>query len=190
MIHIDLMFISMISVVAPMVLGAALYKTLPRELKVLVIYVFIKGILEGVVYVMWQLSLNNLPFFHLFTYLEFGFISLIYYYLFIRIRRVRYGILMLSAVFLILSIYLLSNYEQLDSFNSLQRGLEHIMVLLYVTLFLTLFFKRLPRERYLLKPYFIMSCGFLVYFVLALAVLLDAKEYVNFETCLIGPLTR
>ncbi len=181
MIHIDLMFLSMISILAPTVLGAAIYKMLPRQLKVLALYIFIKFVLEGVVYVTWQLGVNNLALFHLFTYIEFGFISMIYFSLFRMIRFVRYGIIILGSTFLILSVYLLLNYEYLDSFNSLQRGLEHIIVLIYVLFFLFLFSRRSPEERFLLKPYFYLSCGFLIYFSVTFLVLLDTKEYVNFN---------
>jgi hypothetical protein len=171
----------MISVLAPTVLGAVLFKWLPRELKVLAIFIFLTCLLEAFVYVTWQLNVNNQALFHLFTYIEFGCLSLIYFILLRAIRIVRYAIIILGAVFFSLSMYILFKWEYWDSYNSVQRGLEHIIVLMYMILFLFLFSRRLPEERFLLKPYFILSCGFFIYFAVTFLVLLDTKEYVNFN---------
>lgn len=181
MIHIDLMYISMISILAPTFLGVALFKQLPMELKLLALFIFITCIMDGVVYVAWQFNVNNIAVFHLFTYIEFGIISLIYSKLFKAIRVVRYSIMTLSAMFLILSIYLLYKHEHLDTYNSLQRALEHIIVLIYVVLFLFLYSRRHIEERLLLKPYFILSIGFLTYFSLMFLVFLDANNYLGFD---------
>ena len=179
MIHIDLIYLSVISILAPTALGAALFKILPRELRILAVFVFVTCLLEAVAYVASILYVNNLVLFHVFTYIEFGCISFMYFSLFRRIRMVRYAILVLSAIFLILSTYLLLAREYFDHYNSLQRVVEHSIVLMYVLFFFFLFSKRSPEERFLLKPYFILSCGFLIYFSMTFIVLLDANHYIE-----------
>lgn len=181
MIHIDLIYLSTISILAPTVLGAALFKTLPTELRILAVFIFVTCLLEALTYVASLLYVNNLAVFHVFTYIEFGCISLIYFSLFRKVRIVRYAILTIATVFITLSIYILFKWEYFDSYNSLQRGLEHIIILIYVILFLWLFSQRLPEERLLLKPYFILSCGFFIYFSGTFLVFLDANRYVEFN---------
>lgn len=179
MIHIDLIYLSAISILAPTVLGAALFKMLPRELRILANFVFVTCLLEAVAYVASVLYINNLVLFHAFTYIEFGCISFMYFSLFRRIRMVHYAILALSVIFLTISVYLLFAWEYFDHYNSLQRAVEHSIVLMYVLFFFFLFSKRSPTERYLLKPYFILSCGFLIYFSVTFIVFLDANLYIE-----------
>lgn len=181
MIHIDLMYLSMISVLAPTVLGIALYRTLTKELKILTVFVVATCILEAGVYVSSRYNINNMVAFHLFTYLEFGAVSLIYYHLFRFVRVIRYGIMMSGIIFLALSIYGLFNWEYIDQYNTLQRALEHSIILIYTFVFLVLFFKRLPKEKYLLRPYLYLTLGWCIYFAGTFLVFLDAHSYVDFD---------
>lgn len=179
MIHIDLIYISVISILAPTALGAALFKILPRELRAIAILVFATCLLEAVSYVASLLYFNNLFLFHAFTYVEFGCISFMYFSLFRRIRKVRRSILFLGVIFLGLSIYFLLIKEGFDQYNSLQRAVENSIVVVYALFFLFLFSKRTPEERFLLKPYFFLSCGFLIYFSVTFVVFLDANHYIE-----------
>ena len=181
MIHIDLMYISMISILAPTILGAALFNRFPRELKILSIFIFGTCFLELVVYIASLYNVNNMAIFHLFTYMEFGCISLIYYEILKSIKVIRRFIISLSVLFAILSIYILFEWESLSSYNSMQRGLEHVFVLMYIVQFINLFSKRQASERFLMKPYFILSLGFIIYFSGTFLIFLDANRYIRFD---------
>ncbi len=179
MIHIDLIYLSAISILAPTVLGAAIFKFLPKDLRIVAFLVFVTCLLEAVSFAASLAYINNLFLFHLFTYIEFACISYMYLSLFKRIRLIRYGIPILSATFVVLSIYFLLKKEYFDHYNSAQRGLEQLIILVYVLLFLYLFSKRLPEERHLLKPYFYLSIGWLIYFSGTFVIFLDAYGYLD-----------
>jgi len=173
------MYLSMISILAPTFLGVGLFRSLPRELRILAFFVFATCLLEGVVYVAWLYNVNNLGMFHLFTFVEFIFVSIIYYRLLKSIRVVRYAILALGLFFMTASAYILFKQEYFDQYNSTQRGIEQLIILVYVLLFLYLFSKRLPEERHLLKPYFYLSIGWLIYFSGTFVIFLDAYGYID-----------
>jgi hypothetical protein len=59
------------------------------------------------------------------------------------------------------------------------QAMEHSVVLMYVLLFFSLFSKRSTKERFLLKPYCIISFGFLIYFSVTFMVFLDANYYIE-----------
>lgn len=181
MIHIDLMYISMISILAPAFLGVAVFNRLSSELKVLSVFVLITLVLEAVVFVAFNLGANNMAVFHTFTYVEFSCISLIYYGIFKSKKYIRLMPLVLYLLFLAFSIHSLVNWEFLDRYNSIQRAGEHILVLTYVIVFIASFSRSSNMGRLKLRPMYILSIGFLLYFSGTFLTFLNANNYIEFD---------
>lgn len=175
------MYISMISVLAPTILGASIFNRLSVGLKILAVFIFVTCLLEGVVFIAFRQSVNNMAIFHLYTYLEFGFISAIYYHFYKSNQLRRMLILFQGILFTCISIYSLVAWEYLDKYNSIQRGVEHILLLVSLLLFTLTFLGSSNMRKYRIRPYFILTVGFLIYFSGTFLIFLNANKYIEVD---------
>lgn len=165
----------MFSILAPTILGVIFYSKLVNATKTLAVFVFITFVLEVVIRIMSELEMNNMVFFHLYSFLEFGFISLIYYQL--SVNRVwRKMIITALVIFEGFSIGNLLFWEEITHFNSIQRHIELILLLL---LFLAYCIKLIYEDRnksFFENPFFILTGGFMIYFTGTMYLFIHADE--------------
>jgi len=110
-----------------------------------------------------------MPFFHAHTFIEFVSIAVIYY-LIAQNLRIRLRIKQFSVVFVILSVFNLIFLEEFTEFNSNQRYLEGILLL--VIFFLSWFYFQNSGER----NYLFLNAAFIIYFSGTLLVFILSKE--------------
>lgn len=72
----------MASILLPAVFGAIFYRHLPSPVRVLTLFLFGSVLTEGIGYVCFLLKANNMPIFHLDTFLQITCVAIIYYQLF------------------------------------------------------------------------------------------------------------
>jgi hypothetical protein len=168
----------MYSIIAPVVIGAIFYFKLPGALKILCWLLFATLIMEGIGLWLFQLKVNNLFIFHLYSYIEFGLITLIYYQL--STNQMWKRLLVITFfVFLLFSGVVLAFYQGLDSFNSLQRNAEGIILMVYFFAFIRQYSLFESRRRKLLKPFFWLTYGYFIYFAGTIFLFIFANEILS-----------
>lgn len=107
-------------------------------------------------------QVNNLFLFHLYTPVEFGFISTVYFTIF---KKWSYKKLILVISISFLSYLILSIFNSdLKRFDALNRTIESGILLVYFSIYLIEVLKN-SKEPYLeIHPYFILTVGFVLYF--------------------------
>lgn len=169
----------MFSIVAPVLAGAMLYKRLPGVLKTMFWLVFTTFVLEACTYTLYYIGWNNQPFFHLYTYAEFTFITLLYIRLIDSplLKRVFYYLL---AVFVVFSLCVLFIWEDQWGFNSLQRYAEGLLVFIFISAYFVQLMKRAELIYLERHPYFVLSVGYLMYFAGTLFLFLASRELMKY----------
>jgi hypothetical protein len=150
-------------IIAPAIVGAIYFKSLPKLARVLWYFIIVTTLLDALASYLGYYKINNLWLFHLYSYIEFGFISYIYFHL-IRRRRVRLLILVMLGIFLILSLINLFGYEGIKEFNSIQRHIEGFILVLYCVDYLMELAHDKKRNSSWRNPYYMLTIGFLIYF--------------------------
>lgn len=174
----DIDSISMYSIIAPVVIGAIFYFKFPGALKVLCWLLFCTIIMEVLGLWLFELKINNLFIFHLYSYIEFGLITLIYYQL--STNQVWKRFMAITFVlFLLYSGIVLVFYQGLDSFNSLQRNAEGLILMVYFFAFIKKYSLFESRKRKLFKPFFWLTYGYFIYFAGTLFLFVFANEILS-----------
>lgn len=135
-------------------------------------------VMEGTGYLLWAKGINNMPLFHLFTFLESICIGLYYFYIY-RQRPIRWFFLAMLIAFLLFSAVNLLFWEKLTHYNSIQRSVECIWTIFlffafYIELFTTLSVTNLSRY-----SHYWMTSGFLLYFAGTLFLSIVGDTYVQ-----------
>lgn len=172
---LSLNVISAWSILVPIAIGMLYVRSYSFTIRLLFIFVCITGLLELVSGVMMSFGVNNLILFHLHVYLEFIFISVIFYLTYDSFfwRAVSLSFL---AIFLVYSFINITFYEGLQLFNSNQRYIEGLMIIFMCAGYFISLMRR-PIHRYLEKqPMFWLTSGFLIYFSGTLYLFLFSKE--------------
>lgn len=167
--------ISFYSILAPTLVGVFLFKRLPRLCKYLCILIFSLAIFEFVGEIASNYLGTNLFLFHLYTYVEFGIIAFIFYNLSKEVVWKRI-ILIFAIIFALFSIINLTFIETLLQFNSNQRYLEGIMILIFCVGYYTKLLRK-AENIYLEKhPFFWLTSGYFIYFAGTLFLFLFSRE--------------
>jgi hypothetical protein len=174
--NVDL--ISTYSIIAPAIVGAIFYFKFSGALKILCWLIFVTLILEGVGIWLYDLKINNLFIFHLYSYIEFGLITLIYYQL--RTNQMwKRLMIVIFVLFLLYSGIVLLFYQGLDRFNSLQRNAEGAILMVYFFNFIREYSLFGSRQRALFKPFFWLTYGYFIYFAGTLFLFVFANEILS-----------
>jgi len=139
------------------------WKRIALPYRILCVLVLLTLAMEGLGYFLLLKGINNMPLFHFYTYVEAILIA-IYYYFVYHGRRIRWVYPGLLALFLIFSFINVLFNEQLTHFNSLQRSVECIWVLMLALLFFVDLFNRSEVPDLIRYPHYWMTSGFLLYF--------------------------
>lgn len=171
----------MVSILLPTCLGAILFRHLPKSLKILAVFIFIVALLEVITYIMSAMSMNNMLLFHAYSFVEFGCISLIYYTILNSVKTRRF-VLTVLTLFVVLSSANIIYFESIESFNSYQRFMEFVFIILYLFLYMSELIKSEDSPFLEMHPYFILSISFLVYFTGTFILFIYAKNISKSQT--------
>jgi hypothetical protein len=168
----------MISILVPALVGAIFYSKLIRSVRVLSILVGLTLLIEVAARVLFEYGINNMFIFHLYSFIEFGFIALIYYQVSTN-PHWRKLILTLSVLFGTFSIVNILFLEKITEFNSIQRHVELIGLAIILVIYC---YKLIHEDRnvnFFQNPFFILTGGFLIYFGGTMYLFVFSKELLN-----------
>ena len=174
---IDFNLISTVSIIAPVIAGAFLFRGLKPITRTLYWLVFFTFLAEIPTRLLYEKQINNMFLFHLQSYIEFYFLLAIYYRLYRELRHQRFA-LITGAVFLMASLIMLFR-DSIFEFNTGQRYVEMLLLVL-------LFFAYL-REQHIYNspaqirknPFFWFTVGYLIYFAGTLLLFLSQDMFVK-----------
>lgn len=131
--------------------------------------VFITAALELLVIILSKYGINNMPYFHLYTYIEFSFLFIIYITLLKTVWQ-RVVLFFGAVIFGLFSVVNLMYWESILEFNSNQRYVEGFIVMIMCVLFFLDLLNRAEFVKLESYPYFWLTAGFLTYFAGTLIV--------------------
>lgn len=153
----------MTSILVPAVFGVIFYKYLPTPIRVLVIFIFYGVIGEVVGYICYLQKVNNMPLFHIHSFLEFTFLTVIYFQV-LHIVRNKLILIFSFVGFLIFMITDLIFYTSMFEPNSVGKTIESISLIVLLTLFIS-DIRNSNRGIHLKRPYLILTIGLLIFFL-------------------------
>lgn len=165
------MYLSTFSIILPVFIGGLLFRTLTSPLKVLYLFICLTAILETWSSVLHTYGENNMVFFQIHTYIEFVFLSFVYF-LVIKSKYVRNYILILSSLFIFWLIYSDIWGGNSGELNTEVRVFESIILISYFVAHVLTVFRNSSSPFMETQPYFILTCGLLLYFLGTLLVYL------------------
>lgn len=175
---ISLHILSACSILAPIAIGAIYLKSLSFVLRILLAFVILMGVMELTAGLLNLNKINNLFVFHIYTYVEFAAILLIFFFSYDSVFWRTISIIFLIG-FLIFSVINNLLFESFSDFNTNQRYLEGILVILLTTGYYMSLLKH-PIHRYLERqPLFWLASGWLIYFAGTLYLFLFSKELLD-----------
>lgn len=171
----DINLISAWSILAPIIVGAIGYRAFSFNIRFLFLFICLTGVLELISGILMHYQMNNLLLFHIHVYLEFIFITLIFFFVYDSVLWRAVSLIFLG-IFLVYSIINNVFYEGLEIFNSRQRYVEGLMLIVMCAGYFISLMRR-PIHRYLEKqPMFWLVSGWLIYFAGTLYLFLFSNE--------------
>lgn len=163
-LHTLFSHISACSILLPF--GAALiyFRTLPKALTVLAIFIFISVIADGYALYTASKGINNLPVLHIYTVLEFAFFSTVYMHLFHQ-KKIKLALIIIIILFSCFAFYHSFFIADVFKFNSVTRVVESLLLTSTGLYFL---YTMLDSDDYVklgTYPYFWITSGVLLYFM-------------------------
>ena len=155
--------VSSISILLPIFISIIRFRFLDNVLRTLSYLLFLSLLFEIIIEFTVRRNINNLPFLHLFTIVEFSFLGLIFYKVFTHPlfkKAIIVTIIAFAAFAVINALFIQTLYE----FNTIARAVESFLLILLALLF----FYKIFRESVVVHlgryPMFWISSGILVYF--------------------------
>lgn len=158
------MYLSMFSILLPAWLGVVLFRKLSVQLRILVILVLILCSFELIAYLCFILSVNNLYLHHIYTFIEFGSLALIYFKM-SNSNTHRRIIVGASFVFLTSSVISLFLFEDWNEFNSIQRIVEFVILSIFISIYIRNKIRDTTGFAVEYNPYMLLSIGLAIYFL-------------------------
>lgn len=169
----------MLSALIPAVIGLFVFNRVSLAVKFIIGFVICSILLQTITFLFYLNSLNNLPFFHIYTFLEFGVISAVYFLVLESYRKRQIILLFFIVAFLIFSIINLIIWENIFTYNSNQRLVEFLVVFVFIVVYMTTILRTRSHGNLENQPYAVLSFGFLVYFTGTLLLFLNANNLMN-----------
>ncbi|MCG8576579.1 MAG: hypothetical protein MI810_17000 [Flavobacteriales bacterium] len=152
------------------------YVHLTKALKILGAFVLITLGLEIFSATLSYGGNNNLWIFHIHSYLEVLCFAGIFYLIFEK-SPLRHVCLVVIALFFAFGISYVLYHQSFYQFNSMERGVEGILMLLLCILFFGRLLLKLDVPNLLAYPYFWFATGLMIYFSGTLFLFLYASKY-------------
>lgn len=154
----------MISILLPTVFGIIFYRHLPSPIRTLCFFMFCSVITEASGYFCFLVKANNMPIFHIHTFLECAFMTSIFYQLF---KTIHAKLILLIAFFGFVSYMIidLTLFSSLFEPNSTSKTIESVFVILLCSVFLYELNRSKIVTRHFKRSYSLLSMGLLIYFL-------------------------
>jgi hypothetical protein len=124
-----MLFLSTLSILASFIIGLIYFRTLSVNMKILYVFVVITFIMEVAAFTLRLQGIRNMFIFHSYVYVEITAVTMIYYRLFDTLRWKLIAVI-LYVFFIVFSILNVEYIESVDVFNSNQRYIEALMIIL------------------------------------------------------------
>lgn len=170
----ELMYLSTLSILLPIALGAIFFRGLKPPIKILYVFIVSCGIMELWTAILFFQNANNLFLFHAHTFIEFSLLSVIYFKI-IPSRICKIGILAISSSFLVYLTYSIS-VNDLHEFDSNNRVIESGILISYFIAFMVIYLYKFKAPYLDMNPYFILTAGLFIYFIGVILVFLYYSE--------------
>ena len=167
--------ISSYSVVIPVILGILYFKNRTNALKILSAFVVVGLLTELINNICFYNQINNMPVFHVYTYIEFTVISSIFF-LILESKRLKMTVIGLMLAFYIFSAINLIYWESLIDFNSNQFAVEALIIFTYCITYYSQLMKNPEIIHLENHPYFILVSGYFIYFSGTFTLFISSKE--------------
>ncbi|MFT5777351.1 MAG: hypothetical protein ACI837_000283 [Crocinitomicaceae bacterium] len=154
--------ISALSILLPALVAGITFYWQTKTLRKLSVFVFATLILEISAAILSSYHTNNMWIFHLYTLLEVVFIAWIYNDL--SNNRNTKIVNVLLVVFIMFSAVNIICIESLKEFNSYQRFIGGVTIIIYALIYFVQLFKEAKIERLERHAYFWLNSAFLIYF--------------------------
>lgn len=155
------MYLSLYSTILPVILGVFYFKKLDRTFKLLTLFVLVSLILEVCTYILFMQGRNNMFLYHSYTFVEFLFLTFVFYT--IRPNRV---LVILLILFFIVGVGLIYSLKiDLKLLDTWQRLLSGSLIL--TMCFNYFIFQMKEGARFFLEydPKFLLVSGLTLYFL-------------------------
>lgn len=154
--------IASFSILIPTIVGTIVFSKLSKTLKTLAVLIFIGICFEIVVFTLAKCRINNLFLFHIYTFFEYGILSYFFFQL-ARSKSLKIVVIVSAAIFIGFSIYEYSQGLRFSEFNSFQRIVENLLLLIMILVALAeISLSKVPIFiEY--SPYFIVLAALLLY---------------------------
>lgn len=170
--------ISTFSIIVPAVAGALLFKKVPRTLKILCLYIFAALLTEAFIFILSYNGANNLFLFHLFTYLEYTSVALIFYSLAYS-KLWKWIIVIVSLGFILYSVINVIFYESIFEFNSNQRYVQAIIIIVFCVGYFVELLRNVQHMYLERHPYFVFASSYLIYISGTIFLFLFSKDFMG-----------
>ena len=151
-------------VLLPVIVSLLVYRQLDRGMRIIVFLVYFNCFIEILAYVIGHyLGRTNLPLLHVYTPLEFIFLTIFYSRIGARSIGNRTALWMIS-MFVIFSIGNSIWIQNIYTFNTYSRSLEALVFIIVSLLTFRQFLRELNQESLQQDPVFWVNAGFLIYF--------------------------
>lgn len=174
-----LIILSGISLVLPLILSLINFNKVDKTLKKLSVFIFIFVPIEIFAFYLMFEGKNNLYLFHIFTYVEGIFYALIFYD--ILKGKMKKLIPYLFFTFLVFSIINSIYWEPLVIFNSNQRSVGGVIILIYVMGYFAQIFHEAKIQKIEQDAYFFMCSSILIYTAGTLFLFILANQVLTEE---------
>jgi hypothetical protein len=171
----------------PFMVGLTTYKKNVPPNRILIVHIVVATVITAVCAVLWNLGRNNMPFLHLYTLLEFGFLSA-YYMLVYRAEKIRVAIMACVWLFSAFAVANAVFFQTIFEYNTYARGVEAFIMILYCGV--GFYFLMRPQKESLpyRNSFFWINTGYFIYFSssLFLFLLSGYLKYLGREVVLVS----
>lgn len=175
---LDFSIISAYTILAPLIVGAFLFRSLLFPSKILYSLVIVTAFIELSAYFLYLQKMNNMFINHVQSTAEFYLLSIIYLWLLrsVRITNITVIFMILFGLFTIYSILFI---EGLNEFNAVQRWVEMILLTQVVLLYMREQSIRRSTVQMKKNPFFWLSVGYLIYFTGTIYLFVNQKYFLE-----------
>jgi hypothetical protein len=159
----ELLKFASLPIILPIIISFIRFRSLSTETKILCFYIYFSATIEIAANVFISFHIPNLALLHLFTIVEFIFISCLY-------KKALEGLIpnkIFTVFIVVLSLFLVCNsifIQPLSGFNTIARTVSNVIIIVYSILFFYKTFKELKIFHLEKEPMFWINSGILFYF--------------------------
>ncbi len=155
--------ITMISGVAPILVGAVSFRRLPLALKLLFGLTIYSAVSNIITASLAYNTINNMPFFHLYAWIEMIILFFIFWNI-LHSKKKKLAVVIIAIALIALSIVNLLFIERHWQFNGNQLYAEGLVMIFFSLLYFVQIFQEMKIKRMEDHPYFWMCSCMLIYF--------------------------